>query len=114
MLTDYFEPFTLLEENSEADGMGGEQINLQHLLSFRGALTHTAGTERSIGGRMTLESTPMLLHEFDVTLAPGDCVRRERDGTLWRVTGLSDNMRTPALSDLSFAQVRVERLVIPC
>lgn len=114
MLTDYFEAFSLLERIAAPDGMGSEQVQWQYLLSFRGALTHTAGEEISIGGRVTLRSEPVLLHEYDVTLSPGDCIRRERDGTLWRVAGSSDGMRTPAFSGLQFAQVSVERLAIPC
>ena len=56
----------------------------------------------------------MLLHEFDVTLAPGDHIRREKDGAVYRVTDRSDNMRAPAYSGLRFCQVNVERTVIPC
>ena len=56
----------------------------------------------------------MLLHEFDVTLSPGDRFRRKKDGAIYRVCGRSDNMRTPAFSGLRFAQVPVERVVIPC
>ena len=67
-----------------------------------------------MAGQITLRSDPVLLHEYDVTLAPGDHVRREKDGALYRVAGRSDDMRTPAFSGLSFAQVPVERLVIPC
>lgn len=114
MLTDYFEPFALLEKKAEPDGLGGETVAWAYVMRFRGGLTHTTGEEISIGGRVTLRSGPVLLHEFDVTLQPGDHVRRERDGTIWRVTGRSGDMRTPAFSGLQFAQVTVERLVIPC
>ena len=56
----------------------------------------------------------MLLHEFDLTLVPGDYVRRERDGAIYRVTDRSDNLRAPAFSGLRFAQAAVKRVVIPC
>lgn len=114
MLTDYFEPFALLERQAEPDGLGGERVQWRYVTTFRGGLTHTCGEEISVGGRVTLQSEPVLLHEFDVTLVPGDHVRRERDRSVWRVTGRSDDMRTPPFSGLQFAQVPVERLVIPC
>ncbi|MBQ7850200.1 MAG: hypothetical protein IJ343_10790 [Clostridia bacterium] len=112
MITDHFERFTLLERCAVPDGLGGEAISWRPVLIMRGALTHECGTEISVGGRATLRSTPVLLHEFDVTLRPGDCVRRERDGAMWRVTGSSADMRTPAYAGLQFAQVPVEGLVI--
>lgn len=114
MLTDYFESLMLLERSGEADGLGGEDASWQDVLSFRGALTHTCGQEIPAGGRAALALRPVLLHETDVTLAAGDYFRRERDGSLWRVTGDSDGMRTPAFSGLQFAQVPVERMVKPC
>lgn len=114
MLTDYFEPFMLLERCADADGLGGEHIAYQPITDFMGALTHTCGEEIPVGGRATVRQQPVLLHETDVTLVGGDFVRRERDGSLWRVAGQSDGMRTPAFSGLQFAQATVERLVIPC
>lgn len=114
MLTDYFEPFMLLQRCAEADGLGGESVAWQQIMGFRGALTQTCGEEISAAGRQALRLRPVLLHETDVTLTAGDCVRRERDGMLLRVNGNSDGMRTPAFSGLQFAQAPVERLVIPC
>ncbi|MBR3763075.1 MAG: hypothetical protein IKK57_00815 [Clostridia bacterium] len=108
MLTDYFEPFTLMERTASADGLGGKCAEFTPVTCFRGALTHTCGEEISPGGRAALRMTPMLLHETDVTLLPGDWVQRERDGSLWRVKGASDGMRTPAFSGLQFAQVPIE------
>ena len=114
MLTDYFEPFTLLERVASPDGLAGECVSLRPVTDFRGALTHTCGEEIAPGGRAALRMTPVLLHETDVTLVPNDRVRRIRDGSLWRVTGASDGMRTPAFSGLQFAQVPVEGVKDAC
>lgn len=114
MLTDYYESFMLLERSAEPDELGGETVRWTPVTSFQGALTHTCGEEIPAGGRATLALRPVLLHETDVTLISGDYVRRERDGSLWRVTGASDGMRTPAFSGLQFAQAPVERLVNAC
>lgn len=114
MIEKWFESFTLLEKQTEPDGMGGECFTYSPLLPFRGALTFTTGSEISAAGQMMLQENPVLLHEFDVTLAPNDHVRREKDGAVYRVTGAADSMRSPAFSGLRFAQVPVERVVIPC
>ena len=111
MLTDYFEPFLLLERSALPDGMGGEEVSWVRVLEFTGALTHTPGNEITPGAP-ALRLTPVLLHDPDITLTLGDWVRRVRDGSLWQVKGHSGNMRTPAFAALQFAQVPVERQVL--
>lgn len=114
MIEKWFEPFSLLEKTSAADGLGGERITFAPALTFQGALTFTTGEERDMAGQLVLREEPVLLHEFDVTLTPGDHIRREKDGAVYRVSGSSDSMRAPAFSGLRFCQVNVERTVIPC
>lgn len=109
MLDRWFEDFTLLEAAHTPDGLGASPLTLSDAVPFRGVLTHTAAEEQNAAGQLVLKRQPILLHEFDVTLSPGDYVRRERDGAVWRVAGRSDDMRTPAFSGLQFAQVPVER-----
>ncbi len=114
MIERWFEPFTLLERQSTPDGLGGETVSFTESGDFRGALTFTTGGEITAGGQAMLQENPVLLHEFDVTLTPGDYVRKAKDGAVYRVCSRSDNMRTPAFSGLTFAQAKVERVVIPC
>lgn len=114
MIERWFEPFSLLDKTSTPDGMGSESLTFAPGMTFQGALTFTSGEEIPMAGQLILQEGMALLHEFDVTLAPGDCVRREKDGSVYRVQGRSDNMRSPAFSGLKFAQVPVERLVTPC
>ena len=111
MCTRWFEPFTLLIAAEAPDGLGGSTLTLTPDVSFQGALTHTTTAADETAGQLVLHAEPHLLHEFDVTLHPGDYVRRNRDGTVYRVRGFSDGMRTPAFSGLQFAQVPVERWV---
>lgn len=114
MIERWFEPFTLLERVSVRDEMGGEHVAFDPVLSFQGVMSLTAEAEVTIAEQAATAETLVLLHEFDVTLAPGDHVRRERDGARFRVTGRSDDRRAPAFSGLRFAQVHAERVVIPC
>ena len=114
MIEKWFEPFTLLERVTSPDGMGGECVAWQEALSFRGVMTFTTDDTVTAAGQPLLAEHPALLHEYDVTLAPGDFVRRERDGATYRIAGRSDSMRAPAFSGLRFAQVIAERVVTPC
>lgn len=114
MIEKWFEPFMLLEAAAASDKLGSERLTFTDDMPFRGALTCTAGKQSSIAGQFVLEESPVLLHEFDVSLLPGDHVRREKDGAVYRVTGRSDSMRSPAWSGLRFGQVSVERVVQAC
>lgn len=114
MIQKWFEAFMLLERKSAADGKGGEVVTYGEQAAFQGALTYCAGEASTAGGQFALAENPALLHEWDVTLAPGNYVRREKDGAVYRVTDFSDRLRAPAFSGLGFCQVPVERVVIPC
>lgn len=114
MLSRFFEPFKLLADASADDGLGGQTILLTEDVPFQGALTFVSGEEKEGANCLTLKHDPVLLHEFDVTLSPGDRVRRESTGDVYRVKGRSGDMRTPAFSGLSFAQVPVERWCDDC
>ncbi len=114
MIERWFEPFALLEKAAVPDGLGGESLGFSPALTFQGVLSFTSDPQDTMAGQSVPAESLVLLHEFDVTLTPGDHVRRERDGAVYRVTTRSDSMRAPAFSGLRFAQVGVERLVIPC
>ena len=114
MIEKWFEPFILLEKQATPDLVGGESVSYLPVLTFQGALSYTTGSETNAAGRFILNESPVLLHEFDVTLSPGDHVRREKTGDVYRVVGSSDALCAPAFSGLHFAQVNVEKAVIPC
>ena len=114
MIERWFEPFTLLEKTVTPDGLGSTELSCIPGTAFRGAVSFTAGEERTMAGQLLLRENPVLLHEFDVTLVPGDLVCRDTNGVVYRVLGRSDTLRSPVFSGLQFAQVPVERVVFPC
>lgn len=114
MIEKWFEPFMLLEKQSQPDNLGGERITFTDAVPFSGVLTWTGDVPISAAQRTALEEAPALLHEFDVTLSPGDHVRREKDGAVYKVVSRSGSLRTPHFSGLRFCQVAVERVVFPC
>lgn len=111
MLADHFEDFVLLEPTRQEDGMGGAAESWTDSMRFRGGITAVPGSETSVAGLSALRTSPALLHDWDVTLIQGDRIRRLRDGAEYRVTGQSDDMRTPVIASFAFCQVPVERLV---
>ena len=114
MIEKWFEPFTLLESSRAADGLGGTVAAPAPVLQFQGALTFSPGNEVNAAGQPLLTQQPMLLHEYNITLSPGDLIRREKDGAFYRAADTSGSMRAPAFSSLRLCQVQVERVVLPC
>lgn len=112
MLQDYFEDFILLAPVRVPDDLGGVSASWREGVPFRGAVTQVVGKETDPCGLLALKTTPMLLHEWDVTLSQDDRIRRISDGAEFRVTGRSGDMRTPAISGMAYCQVPVERLVL--
>ena len=114
MIEKWFEPFMLLDKHSQPDSLGGERITFSDDVPFSGVLTWAGETPGSAAERLALQEAPALLHEFDVTLSPGDHVRREKDGAVYKVLSRSGSLRAPSFSGLRFCQVPVERVVFPC
>ncbi len=112
MIELWFEGFTLLEDRSSPDDLGGEMAAFADAVAFRGVLSLIPGAEVAVAGQMVRQDATVLLHDFDVTLQVGDRVRRDKTGETYRVTGSSDLMRSPAWSGLNFAQAGVERVVL--
>lgn len=111
MIERWFEPFTLLTGSVSPDGQTNQAFI--PFLSFRGALSMIPASQSIEAGQPFHAAALVLLHEFDVTLAAEDLVRREKTGMLYRVTDRAESMRNPAFSGLQFAQVPVERWTHP-
>ena len=114
MIEMWFEPFSLLERKLAPSGLGSMEAAFTPAMTFSGVVSFHTDSEVDAAGQLIPAETPVLLHEFDVTLAPNDYVRRERDGAVYRVTTRTDSLRSPAFSGLRFAQVGIERVVLPC
>lgn len=114
MITRCFEPFCLLESRIAPDDTGSPRRTDVPILSFQGVVAQTASREASLHGRMIPAAHAALLHELDVTLTPGDRVRRLHDGATYRVTSRTEDLSAPDFSGLRFAQVDVEREEAPC
>ena len=111
MLQDYCESFTLMTAAKENDGLGARVLRYKAGETFSAALCSTPGMADTPGGLTAARQTPVLLHPREMTFMPGDVVRREADGVLYRVLDCSDFMRTPLSASMAFAQVTLERVV---
>ena len=113
MLEDYMETFRRMVDAGGADGLGGQSGRLTPGESFRAGLCAGQTSAATSAGAAAARESRELLHGPGVTLRPGDIIRRESGGALYRVTSHSDCRRVPQGGRLAFAQVTVERLVSP-
>lgn len=113
-LEKYYELFETLVCHFEPDGLGGTKRVWTPGVSFRGTLSQPPCTMTTAGGQVVPRHTPVLLHEAGVELAPQSWIRRSSDGAVYKTLSASAMVRSPAHSDLPFAEVMLERLVIPC
>lgn len=79
MLTDYFEPFTLLKSASCPDPYGGQLQQDVTEQPFRAALADALGEEGERGGKPFIRVTPYLLCAPETPLKLDDIIRR-REG----------------------------------
>ena len=112
MVTDYWEEFRRMNRADMPDGLGGQAEALSPGEGFQAGLCPERAQEASPGGAAAVRERYQLVHEAGVTLGPGEIVRRERDGALYRAVGHSEYGRAPQRGRLAFCQVRVERLVM--
>lgn len=110
MLTDYFEPFTLLKSAFCPDPCGGQLQQDVTELPFRAALADALGEEGERGGKPFIRVTPYLLCPPETPLKLDDIIRREKDGAHYRVCSRPEDRRTPLGAGFPYAEVRLERM----
>lgn len=111
MLSDFAEAFTLLAADAFSDPEGGILMQTTAPERFSAAITDMLGSKDEQAGQLFPHTTPCLLHPLSITLRPGDFIRREKTGALYRVLTFSQEMETPACATFSFAQTLLERVV---
>ncbi len=114
MLKEYFDNFICFTVVIEPDGMGGTRRTLQNGYAFKGALAHAPAREIPVGGRATLHAEPLLLHEREVHLKPGQAVWDPARDCLYAVCGDSADRQTPRFSGLNIAATPLEGWRDPC
>lgn len=111
MLSDFEEAFTRLAAEPLSDPEGGLLMQPQAPERFFAAITDMLGQQSEQAGQLFSRTTPCLVHSVSLHLHPGEYLRREKTGALYRVQTDSQEMETPACATFSFAQTLLERVV---
>lgn len=106
MLSDFFEPFTLLEQahNDTEYGTGAIAYNVG--ATFYAGISQTSTSEAQIAERQGMKTIYTIIHPPEVHLRQDDRVRRERDQRVYRITGSSNY--TPDRANVQYGTVNAE------
>lgn len=109
MIEDYFENFVRLEEQANADGYGGTDVDLASGEAFRGGLS-TASSAEILVAEKSAERITHNLAVIGVALERNERIRRVSDGRIFRVASNASDMTVPSLGCVAFSQVRLEAI----
>lgn len=107
-LTDFFEPFRLIERTELPDGYGGTEITHQVLTTFRAGLSANRSNEAVIAGRIGKQTIYTVTTLLQDELEQGDVIQRVSDGLVLRVTSDARDMTTPAMATVQYRDVTAE------
>lgn len=108
MLSDYLEAFTLLERLEEPDGLGGQRVTWAAGDPLSLALAPLAPRREDEAGQPVAAQRAHLLGPS--CLETGDRVRREADGTVWRVEAGGRVYRAPGTAWQAYWQMEAEEV----
>ena len=113
LLTQAFEPCTMLDRTTTDDGYGGIKTVWSDGAGFNAA----AVLDNSIQARMAEKEGVTALYTVttgrEINLQFHDVFRRERDGKVFRVTSDGDDKLTPRSTRLNMRQVSAEEWEVP-
>lgn len=102
-----------IEETRVPDGEGGLQTTWADGAAFAAAITFNSSLEARRAEKEGVTSLYSVTCDRELGLKYHDVFRRLSDGKIFRVTSDGDDVRTPARSSFSFAQVTAEEWTLP-
>lgn len=100
--------FVILDTATVPDGFGGYDEVLKEGAPFDAAATMKSTTDAQIAYQQGMKRIYAVVTKQTVKLKQGMKIKRVHDGLMLRVTSNADDMQTPSMSDLAFAQVSAE------
>lgn len=106
MISDYFEPITLLRLTETDDGQGGQTQRWTDDRMISAGVYYTNQAEITAAGQRANARRCMLMYNNPANIPRDTVLRRERDRTLYRVCGESEY--TPVVASQRYATAPLE------
>lgn len=113
LLSEAFEPCTLLTKSLRNDGYGGytttwaEGVDFEAAIVFDTSIQARQAEAQGVSSRYTVTTKRTMHLEYH------DVFRRDGDGKIFRVTSDGDDKYTPKSSTLDMRQVTCEEFTLP-
>lgn len=113
LLTEAYEPFTIMDRRTQPDGYGGYEITWVEGATIDAAATYNSSIEALTAQAAGATALYTITTTRAINLQYHDVLRRDRDGKLFRVTSDGDDNYTPKSATLDMRQVQAEEYVLP-
>ena len=113
LLTEAYEKLTVLNKTLQPDGYGGVITTYTDGPTIEGALILDSSAEQTIAQALGTSQAYTLTVRKDIELDYHTVIRRESDGSVFRLTSNTDDKKTPESATLNMRQYTAERWQIP-
>lgn len=102
------EDFTILDKSTQPDGMGGVITTWSEGAKIKAAVVLNDSSMAAIAQALGTKDTYKITTPKSVCLWPQDVIRRDSDGTTFRITSNGTDNKTPATAGLDMRVVKAE------
>ena len=108
LLSEFMEPFVLVEKRRVSDGRGGYVVEWEDGAEFNAAVTYNTSVQGKIAQAQGVKDLITVTTSRALALDYHDVFRRVSDGQVFRVTSKGENNKTPQSAGLDMRQCSAE------
>ena len=112
LLTQAMEDVVMLEKKRTPDGEGGFTTQWAEGVQFKAAISFDSSIEARTAEKQGVTSLYTVTVPLNAKLEYHDCIKRLRDGKVFRITSDGDDKITPPSASFQFIQVTAEEYVL--
>ena len=111
LLSQAMEDVVMLEKKRVPDGEGGFTTDWADGVKFKAAISFDSSMEARTAEKAGVTSLYTVTVQTNAKLEYHDCIKRLRDGKVFRITSDGDDKITPPSASFQFLQVTAEEYV---
>ena len=113
LLDEAFEPFTIIDKRTVADGYGGFITEWIDGAEIRAAVVLDTSMQARIGEAQGVKNVYTIVTKKNINLQPRDIIRRNSDSKMFRISTDGYDKKTPNSAELNMRTVTAEEFKLP-